>query len=98
MVSMITAATSPPASAASIASRSLKGTWHELVGLIGQEQLGEPVVAGRHRQAGVAVIGLDDRDDLAALRRVPGGLDRDVDGLAAAAAVDDLGQARLARS
>ena len=65
---------------------------HEVLGLIGQEQLGEPVVAGRHGQSRVPVVGLNDRHDLAALRRVPRGLDGDVDGLAAAATVDDLGQ------
>ena len=64
----------------------------ELLRPVGQEQPGEPVVAGGHGQPGVAVVGLDDRHDLAPLGGVPRGLQRDVDGLAAAAAVDDLGQ------
>ncbi len=65
---------------------------HELVRPVREEQLGEPVVAGADGEAGVAVVGLDDRHDLAALGRVPRRLDGDVDGLAAAAAVHDLGE------
>ena len=65
---------------ADIAERNLD----EVVGLVGQKDLREPIVAGGQRQAGVTVVGLDDRDDLAALGGVTGALDRDVDGLAAA--------------
>ena len=62
----------------------------ELLGAIRQEERGEAVVTGRHCQSRMAVVGLDDRDDLALLGRVPGGLERDVDRLAPTAAVDDL--------
>ena len=90
----MTAATSPPAQRllhrVDVAERHV----HELVGPVGEEQLGEPVVAGGDRQAGVAVIGLDDRDDLAALGGVPCALERDVDGLAAAGSEGHLGDRR----
>ena len=89
---MITAATSRPASACSMRVEVVERHLDELVRPVGQEELAEPVVAGGHGEAGVAVVGLHDRDDPAAPGRVPGGLERDVDRLAAAAAVDDLGQ------
>ena len=60
----------------------------ELVRPVGEEELGEALVARRHREAGVPVVALEDRDDLAPLARVAGGLDRDVGRLAAARAVD----------
>ena len=63
----------------------------ELVWLVGEEHLGEPVVAGGDRKTGVTVIGLDDRDDLAALGRMACALECDVDGLAAARSERDLG-------
>ena len=93
----MTAATSPAATAplhgVDVAERHLD----ELVGPVGEEQLGEPVVAGGDGQAGVAVVGLDDRDDLAALGGVPGALERDVDGLAAAGSEGHLGDRRRRR-
>ncbi|CAB4955795.1 unannotated protein [freshwater metagenome] len=64
----------------------------EFVGAIGEKQLREAVVAGAHCEARVAVIRLNDREDLALLRGVPRRFQRDVDGLATARAVDDLGQ------
>lgn len=66
----------------------------ELVGLIGEEEFREPIVAGGDRETGVAVIGLDDRDDLAALGGVAGTLERDVDGLATAGAEGHLADRR----
>ena len=68
----------------------------ELLGPVGQEQGGEAIVAGRHREAGVAVVALQDRDDLAPLAGVAGGLDRDVDCLAAARSVHDAAEVRRA--
>jgi hypothetical protein len=72
----------------------LNGTW---VNSSGQEQGGEPLVTGGHGQAGVPVVGLGHRDDAALLGRVPRALQRDVDGLPAAAAVHDLAEARRGR-
>ena len=69
----------------------------ELVGPIGQEQAREAVVPARHGEAGVAVVALQDRDDLAPLTGVAGGLDRDVGGLAAARAVHHPAHVRRAR-
>ena len=71
---------------------------HELVGPVGQEQLGEALVARRDGEPGVAVVALGDRDDRAALPRVAGGLDGDVDRLAAARAVDHAAHVRATRS
>jgi len=45
---------------------------HELVGPIRQEQAREAVVAARHGEARVAVVALQDRDDLAPLAGVAG--------------------------
>ena len=90
----MTAATSPPDRArvhrVDVAERHLD----ELVGPVGEEQLGEPVVAGGDGQPGVAVVGLDDRDDLAPLGGVPRALERDVDRLAAAGSEGHLGDRR----
>ncbi len=69
----------------------------ELIGSVGEEQPGEPVVAGGDGQPGVAVVGLDDRDDLSPLGGMPRRLQGDIDRLAAAAAVDHLGQIRRRR-
>ena len=71
----------------------VEGDVREVLGLIGEEELGEAVVTGADCQAGVTVVSLEDRDDLALLRGVAGCLERDVDGLAATGAVHHLGQA-----
>jgi hypothetical protein len=82
MVSMMTAAMSRPLRASSIAARSLNGTLRELVGVVGQEELGEAVVPGADGKAGMTVVRLDDGQDLALAGRMPRRLQRDVDGLA----------------
>ena len=64
----------------------------ELIRPVGQKDLGEPVVARGHGEAGMAVVSLRDRDDPPAPGGMPGGLQRDVNRLATAAAVDDLGE------
>ena len=64
----------------------------ELVRPVGQEQGGEPLVAGGHGEPGVPVVGLGHRDDAALLRRVPRAFQRDVDGLPAAGPVHDFCQ------
>ena len=70
----------------------VEGDVRELLGAVGEEQFGEPVVTGTDGQAGVTVVGLDDRQDLALLRGMTCGLDGDIDGLTTAGAVDDLRQ------
>src|SRR5204863_3422025 len=64
----------------------------ELLRPVGQKDLGEPVIAGGHGEAGMAVVSLRDRDDPAAPGGMPGGLQCDVNRLAAATAIDDLGE------
>ena len=56
--------------------------------MVGEEELREAVVARPDGEPGVAVVRLDERDDLAALLGVARRLDRDVDCLAACCAVD----------
>ena len=58
--------------------------------VLGEEGLREALVAGLHRQARVPVVGLDDRHDLAPLRRVARGLDRELHRLRPARPVDGV--------
>ena len=94
---MITAATSPAAQRLLHRVEVVERHLHELVRPVGQEQPREAIVAGRDGEPGVAVVALQDRDDLAPLARVARGLDRDVDRLAAAGAVDHAAHVRRAR-
>ena len=94
---MITAATSRPRSSRSIASRSLNGTCGNSSGWSARNSF-EAVVAGLDGEAGVPVVRLDDRDDLALLGGVPGGLQRDVDRFSTAGAVDHLAHPGAART
>ena len=75
-----------------MASRSLKGTCMNLVGAVGKEELRETVVADLDRQASMAMVALDDRDDLSALGGVARALQRDVDRLGAAGGEDRVVQ------
>jgi hypothetical protein len=65
----------------------------ELVRPVGEEQAREPLVAGRDGQPGMPVVRLGDRDHPPPSGGVPGRLERDVDRLAAPAAVHHLGDA-----
>ena len=60
------------------------------LGVLRQEDLRKSFGAGLDGEPGMAVIGAHDRDDLALLRRVPCRLDRDVDRLSTASAVDSV--------
>ena len=60
------------------------------LGILRQEDLRKPFRAGLDGQPGMAVIGAHDRDDLSLLRRVPRRLDRDVDRLGTASAIDGV--------
>jgi hypothetical protein len=73
-----------------MAARVVERHLDELVGAVGQEELAESLIAGAYGEPGVPVVGLGDRDQSPPLRGVSRGLERDVDGFAAAAAVDDL--------
>ena len=60
------------------------------LGILREEDFGEPFRAGLDRQPGVAVIGANDRDDLSLLRGVPRRLDCDVDRLGTASTIDGV--------
>ncbi len=70
----------------------VEGNLDERLGLVGEEDLGEAVVAGGHRKPGMAVVALDDRDDLASFCGVSGRFYGNVHSLGAAWGEDGVGQ------